>query len=141
LKRKLASNLSRYQQAQRCIVSNTLLAKEGHCIGLGTGIVVGAKESDVLDPGRHRSPGWGMFLTSYFTLPPSIGTLVTSGVKDKGVAAVHLAVAQYQDAANFIGHAIAGGSIQRIESILYHDCFRTQPAKHGGLGQTSPSGG
>ena len=38
------------QQAQRCIVSNALLAKEGHCIDLGTGIVVSAKKSDLLNP-------------------------------------------------------------------------------------------
>ena len=52
------SNLVCHQQAQRCIVSNALLAHEGHCIDLGTGIAVGAKKSDVLDAGRHRSPGW-----------------------------------------------------------------------------------
>jgi hypothetical protein len=61
------SNLVCHQQAQRCIVSNALLAKEGHGIDLGTGIVVGAKKPDVLDPRRHRSPSRGVFLTSYFT--------------------------------------------------------------------------
>jgi hypothetical protein len=66
-------NLVCHQQAQRCIVSNALLAKEGHCIDLGTGIVVGAKEPDVLDLGRHRSRGRGMFLTSHLTLPVSGG--------------------------------------------------------------------
>ena len=38
-----------YEQAQRCIVSNTVLAHEGHRIDLGSGIVVGAKKSDMLD--------------------------------------------------------------------------------------------
>jgi hypothetical protein len=37
-----------------------LLAKEGHGIDLGTGIVVGAKKPDVLDPRRHRSPSRGV---------------------------------------------------------------------------------
>jgi hypothetical protein len=97
-----------------------MLANEGHCIDLCTGIVVGANESDVLDPVCHRSPGWGVFLTSHFTLPPSIGTLVASGVKDKGVAAVHLAVAQYQDATNFTVRSIERNGSQRIESIPNH---------------------
>jgi hypothetical protein len=79
-----------------------LLANEGHCIRLGTGIIVSAKESDVLDPGRHRPPGRGVFLTSHFALPPSGGTLVASCVKDEGVAALQISVAQYQDAADFI---------------------------------------
>jgi len=74
------SNLVCHQQAQRCIVSNALLAKEGHCIDLGTGIVVGAKEPDVLDLGRHRSRGRGMFLTSHLTLPVSGGALIASCV-------------------------------------------------------------
>jgi hypothetical protein len=33
---RVTSNLVCYQQAQRCIVSNALLANEGHCIDLGT---------------------------------------------------------------------------------------------------------
>jgi hypothetical protein len=36
---------------------------------------------------------------------------------------MQLAVAQYQDATNVLGHTIAGTSIQRIEAILNHDCF------------------
>ena len=108
------SNLICYQQTQRCIVSNTLLANEGHRIDVGPGIVVSAKKPDVLDAGRHRSPGRGMFLTGYFTLPVSGGTLIASRVIDVGVAAMQLAVAQYQDATNVLGHTIAGGSIQRI---------------------------
>jgi hypothetical protein len=54
---RVISDLVWHQQAQRCIVSNALLAKEGHRIDLGTGIVLGAKKSDVLDAGRRRSPG------------------------------------------------------------------------------------
>ncbi len=42
----------------------------------------------------------GMFSTNHFTLPPSGGTLVASGVVNVSVAAMQLAVAQYQDAAN-----------------------------------------
>jgi hypothetical protein len=87
------SDLVWHQQAQRCIVSNALLAKEGHCIDLGTGIVVGAKEPDVLDLGRHRSRGRGMFLTGHFTLPVSSRALIASCVIDVGVAAMQLAVA------------------------------------------------
>jgi hypothetical protein len=117
------SNLVCHQQAQRCIVSNALIAKEGHGIDLGTGIVVGAKKSDVLDTGRHRSPGRGMFLTGYFTLPVSGGAFITSCVIDVSVAALQLAVAQYEDATNFLGYTIAGTSIQRIEAILNHDCL------------------
>ena len=117
--------LSCHQQAQRCIVPNTLLANEGHCIDPGTGIVVGAKKPDVLDPGRHRPPGRGMFLTGYLTLPLSSGKLLVSCVVDKGVAAMHLAVAQYKDAANFIGDTIAGSGSQRVEPVLNHDCFAT----------------
>ena len=45
-------NLICHQQAQRCIVSNALLAKEGHCIDLGTGIVLGAQKFDMLDAGE-----------------------------------------------------------------------------------------
>jgi hypothetical protein len=73
---RVISDLVWHQQAQRCIVSNALLAKERHCIDLGTGIVEGTKKSDVLDAGRHRSPGWGMFLTGYFTLPISDGAFI-----------------------------------------------------------------
>ena len=123
---RVISNLVWHQQAQRCIVSNALLAKEGHCIDLGTGIVVGAKKSDVLDAGRHRSPGRGMFLTGYFTLPISGGAFIASRVIDVGVAAMQLTVAQYQDATNVLGHTIAGTSIQRIEPVPNHDCFHTR---------------
>ena len=63
---RVTSGLVCHQQAQRCIVSNALLAKEGHCIDLGTGIVVCAKKSDVLDAGPHRSPGWGYVLDWLF---------------------------------------------------------------------------
>ena len=112
------SNLVCHQQAQRCIVSNALLANESHCIDLGTGIVVGAKKPDVLDTGRHRSPSRGMFLTSYFALPVSGGAFIASCVIDVSVTAMQLAVAQYQDATNVLGHTIAGTSIQRID-----DCF------------------
>ena len=113
------------QQAQRCIVSNALLANEGHCIDLGTGIVVGAKKPDVLDPGRHRSPGRGMFLTGYLTLPLSSGKLCSflcSRQRRRRHAPGRRA---YKDAANFIGDTIAGNGIQRVESVLYHDCFAT----------------
>ena len=113
-----------HQQAQRCIVSNALLANEGHRIDLGTGIIVGAKKSDVLDASRHRSSGRGMFLTGYFALPFSGGAFIASCVIDVGVAAMQLTVAQYQDATNILGHTIAGTSIQRIEAILNHDCFQ-----------------
>jgi hypothetical protein len=103
-----------------------LLANEGHRINLGTGIVVGAKEPDVLDLGRHRSRGRGMFLTGHLTLPISGGALIASCVIDVGVAAMQLTVAQYQDAANVLGDTIAGTSIQRIEPVPNHDCFHTR---------------
>ena len=93
---------------------------------LGTGIVVGAKKTNVLDASRHRSPGRGMFLTGYFALPVSGGALIASCVIDVGVAAMQLAVAQYQDATNVLGHTIAGTSIQRIEPVPNHDCFHTR---------------
>ena len=38
---------------------------------------------------------------------------------------MQLAVAQYQDATNVLGHTVAGSSIQRIEPVLNHDCFHT----------------
>ena len=43
-------NLYRYQQAQRGIVSDMLLANEGCGIGLNTGVVIGPAEPDVLGP-------------------------------------------------------------------------------------------
>jgi hypothetical protein len=64
-----------------------------------------------------------MFLTSYFALPVSGGAFIASCVIDVSVTAMQLAVAQYQDATNVLGHTIAGTSIQRIEAILNHDCF------------------
>jgi hypothetical protein len=88
-------NLNRYQQAQRCIVSDTLLANEGCGIGLDTGVVVGPAEPDVLDPFCHRSRGWSMFLADHFAFPLAIGTVVGACVKDEGVASVYLAVAEY----------------------------------------------
>jgi hypothetical protein len=112
------SDLVWHQQAQRCIVSNALLAKEGHRINLGTGIAVGAKEPDVLDLGRHRSRGRGMFLTGHLSLPISGGAFIASCVIDVGVAAMQLTVAQYQDATNVLGDTIAGTSIQRIKPVL-----------------------
>ena len=120
-----SARLISYQQAQRCIVSNTLLANESHRIDPGAGIGVGAEKSDVLDTGRHRSPGRGMFLTGHFTLPVSSRALIASCVEDVGVAAMQLAVTQYQDTTNFVGHTVAGTSIQRIEPVLDHDCFHT----------------
>jgi len=96
-----------YQQAQRCIVSNTVLAHEGHRIDLGSSIVVGAKKSDMLDLGRHRSRGRGMFLTGHFTVPVSSRALIASCVIDVGVAAMQLTFAQYQDATNVLGHTRA----------------------------------
>jgi hypothetical protein len=68
-----------------------------------------------------------MFLANHFTRPLAIGTVVGSGVKDVGVAAMQFAVAQYQNATNFNVHTINGNSGQRIESVLNHDCFRSQP--------------
>ena len=62
-----------------------------------------------------------MFLANHFTRP------VGSGVKDVGVAAMQFAVAQYRNATNFNVHTINGNSGQRIESVLDHDCFRSQP--------------
>ena len=80
-----------------------MLANDGHCIG----IVVAPKESDVLDPGYHRSPGRGVLLARHFTLPASGGTLVASCVKDVGVATLQISVVQYQDAANLIVYTVA----------------------------------
>jgi hypothetical protein len=97
-----------------------LLANDGHRIGLGAGIIVGAKKSDVLNFGSDRSRGRGMFLAGHFALPPSGGALVVSRVIDVGIAAEHLAVLQYQDGTNFIAYTIAGSSIQRIEPVLNH---------------------
>src|SRR5262245_51599844 len=97
---------------------------------LGTGIVVGSKKSDVLDTGRHRSPGRGMFLTGYFALPFSSGAFITSCVVDVGIAAVQLTVAQYQDATNVLGHTVARSSIQRIKPVLNHDGFHTGTDEH-----------
>jgi hypothetical protein len=94
-------NLNRYQQAQRGIVSDTLLANEGCGIGLDTCVVVGPTEPDVLDPFCHRSRGWSMFLADHFAFPLALGTVVGPRVKNEGVAAVYLAVAEYQDATNF----------------------------------------
>ncbi|WP_249791372.1 hypothetical protein [Bradyrhizobium sp. SRL28] len=62
-------------------------------------------------------------MTSHFTLPPSSGTLIAPHVEHKGVAAVYLAIAQYQDAADFIGCAVVCRSAQRIESIPNHYLF------------------
>jgi hypothetical protein len=104
--------LDRYEQAQYCIVSDTLLANEGCSIGFGTGVVVGTAESDVLDTFYHRSRGRSMLLTRHITLPLSIGTLVGARVIDVGVAAKQLAVLQYQDAANFNVESIDGNSGQ-----------------------------
>jgi hypothetical protein len=64
-----------------------------------------------------------MFLTGYFTLPISGGAFIASCVIDVSVAAMQLAVAQYEDATNFLGHTIAETSLQRIEAIVNHDCF------------------
>src|SRR4029077_7938865 len=86
-------NLDLHQQAQRCIVSDTLLANEGYGIGFGTGVVVGADEPDVLDPFCGRSRSGSMFLADHFTSPLTIGTGVGPGVKDVGVAVLQLAVA------------------------------------------------
>jgi hypothetical protein len=111
------SNLVCHQQAQRCIISNTSFANEGHRIDLGTGIVVGTKKSDVLDAGRHWSPGRGMLLTGYFALPVSGGAFITSCVIDVGVAAMQLTAAQYQDATNVLGHfpPPEGVSVKRVQ--------------------------
>jgi hypothetical protein len=68
-----------------------------------------------------------MFLANHFTRPLAIGTVVGSGVKDVGVAAMQFAVAHYQNATDFNVHTINGNSGQRIESVLNHDCFRSQP--------------
>ena len=40
---------------------------------------------------------------------------------------MQFAVAQYQNATNFNVHTINGNSGQRIESVLNHDYFRSQP--------------
>ena len=48
-----------------------------------------------------------MFLTGYLTLPVSGGALIASCVIDVDVAAMQLAVAQYQYATNVLGHTIA----------------------------------
>jgi hypothetical protein len=116
-------NLTCRQKPQRCIVSRTMLAPEGHCINLGTVTVVGANEPDVLDPICHRARTRGMFLTSYFTLPIFGRTLVASCLIDVGVAAKQLAIVQDQDAANFAVHTIAGSSDERIDSILNHALY------------------
>ena len=63
-----------------------------------------------------------MFITNHFTFPLAIGTVVGPGVIAVGVAAMQLAVVQYQDATNFND----GNSGQRIESIFDHNCLRTQ---------------
>src|SRR4029453_19353289 len=96
------------------------------CVPLGTGIVLGCKKSDVLDLGRHRCRGGGVFLTGHLTLPISGGAFIASCVIDVGVAAMQLTVAQYQDATNVLGDTIAGTSIQRIKPVLNHDCFHTR---------------
>ena len=51
-----------------------------------------------------------MFITNHFTFPLAIGTVVGPGVIDVGVAAMQLAVVQYQDATNFNVHSIDGNS-------------------------------
>ena len=106
-------NLNRHQQSQRCIVSDTLLTNEGCGIGLDTRVVVDPAKSYVLDPFCHRPRGRSMFLANHFAFPLAIGTVVSPRVKDRGVAAVYLAVAEYQDATNFNVHAIDGNSDQQ----------------------------
>ena len=123
-------NLNRYQQAQRCIVSDTLLANEGCGIGLDTGVVVGPAEPDVLDPFCHRSRGRSVFLADHFAFPLAIGTVVGARVKDEGVASMYLTVAEYQDATNFNVHSIDTNSDQRIETVPDHDRSRTATEKH-----------
>jgi len=51
-----------------------------------------------------------MFITNHFTFPLAIATVVGPGVIAVGVAAMQLAVVQYQDATNFND----GNSGQRI---------------------------
>jgi hypothetical protein len=82
-----------YEQAQSGIVSNAALANEGHCIDLGTGIVVGTEKSDVLDSFCDRSRSRSMLLARNFTLPLAIGALVSSFVKDVGIATLQPAIA------------------------------------------------
>jgi hypothetical protein len=114
-------NLTRYQQAQRGIVSDTLLANEDCGIGLDTGVIVGPAKPDVLDPFCHRSRGWSMFLADHFAFPLAIGTVVGPRVKDEGVTAVYLAVAEDQDATNFNVYSINGNSDQRVEPVPNHN--------------------
>ncbi len=75
------------------MVSNAALANEGHCIDLGTGIVVGTEKSDVLDSFCDRSRSRSMLLARNFTLPLAIGALVSSFVKDVGIATLQPAIA------------------------------------------------
>jgi hypothetical protein len=49
-----------------------------------------------------------MFTTDHFTFPLSSGALVASFVIDIGITAVHLAVEEYQNAANFNVHSVDG---------------------------------
>ena len=42
-----------------------------------------------------------MFLTNHFAFPLAIETVVRPGVEDERVAAIYLAVMQYQDATDF----------------------------------------
>jgi hypothetical protein len=88
------SNFVCHHQAQRCIVSNALLAKERHCIDLGTGIVVGANGPDVLALAAigRRS---GYVVDWLFTLPTFRRSIHSC---DVAAAAMQPTVAQYQDA-------------------------------------------
>ena len=106
-------NLNCYQQAQR-VASYRLLCSPTSAIsiGLGTGTVVGAEESDVLDSGSHRSRSRGMFLTGHFTLPLSGRALVGSCVINVGIAAIQFAIVQDQDATNVNTHSVAGSRSQ-----------------------------
>jgi hypothetical protein len=54
---------------------------------------------------------------SHLALPVSSGALVASCEIDVGVAAMHMAIAQYEHAANFTGDIIAGNSSQRIKHV------------------------
>ena len=120
------SNLNLRQQAQQCIVSETLLANEGRGIGFGTGVVVDTAEPDVLDPFYRRSRSRSMLATSHFTFPLAIRTVVGPGVIYVGVTALQLAVAQHEDSTNFNTHSIEGNRGQRIESVFDHDWVRAR---------------
>ena len=92
-------SFARFQQPQRCIVSDTLLANERGGTGFGTLIRVSAAKSNTDDPSSHRSRdgGWSMFLAGDFPLPSPVRTTVGAEKIKECVATTYRAIAQFQD--------------------------------------------